>query len=186
MNFDSYNYKVREHVDKINSGLARKDKSAVKLTEDLIITAFSNQDRELEGYARYKLAVCYYRLDYPEEEIREALNKAIIFLTPIDDRVLISSAYNLLGILEAINNRQNLAMDYFVTALGYCDTNDDKAILKKFTIEANISFLYFSAGEVEYAIEQTAETIKALCKIIPVSPDFRLLLFRLYCVMGIF
>ncbi len=186
MNFDSYDQNIKVLAEELDLKLANKDKHAVKLAEDLIISAFSAHDKALEGYARYKLALCYYRLDFPEEKIREALNKAIIFLTPTDNRALIASAYNMLGILESINNRQNLSMDYFITALNYCDDDNDELLLKRYNIETNISYLYYSSGEISYAIALTSDTINALTDMIFLDDPFRELLFRLYCVIGIF
>ena len=186
MNFDRYDESIRELIGNINRGLSEKDEQVVKSAENLIVTACTMHDMSLEGYARYMLALSFYRFDYPEEKIREALNKAIIFLTPADDRILIASAYNMLGILESINNRQNLSMDYFITALSYCDEDDEESFLKKFTIESNISYLYYSAGEVDYAIALASDTINALVELAFVDERFQLLLYRLYCTIGVF
>ena len=160
MEFKEYNNVVRSWVDGVMHNRGVDAEKTLKYCADIEKYAESAEDPKLLGFACYYAGETYYVLNMGEQILRN-LTRAITYLDQAEQWELVARAYNILAITFLNRGNVVMALDYYLTGLGYCrkyELAEEKNI-----INLNLGTLYMSNEQWKDAqkyFEKVASDIK--------------------------
>ena len=105
----------------------------------------------LLGYSYYYVADAYYLLSTDYRKFNTNLLKAIEYLQTCGDNEHLARCYNLLGIDALNHGNPELALDFFLSGLKYCEAIDKNSSIPGF-LKFNIGQIYYDNGEIKQAL----------------------------------
>ena len=119
MEFKEYSKAVMAWVDGVMQNRGADAEKTLKYCADIEQYAKQTGDPKLLGFAYYYAGETYYVLN-EGEQLLKTITRAITYLDQAEQWDMVARAYNILAI--AFLNRGNtpIALDYYLTGLGYC------------------------------------------------------------------
>ena len=136
-------------------------------------------DTNLLGYSYYYLADAYYLLSTDYRKFNTNLLRAIEYLQICGDAEHLARCYNLLGIDALNHGNPELALDFFLSGLKYCEDIDKNSSIPGF-LQFNIGQIYYDNGEVKQALAHIRSAYKGIRRNKKESLYYRNLLYC-YC-----
>ncbi|WP_022764471.1 GGDEF domain-containing protein [Butyrivibrio sp. XPD2006] len=136
-------------------------------------------DTNLLGYSYYYLADAYYLISTDYRKFNTNLLKAIEYLQSCGDNEHLARCYNLLGIDALNHGNPELALDFFLSGLGYCENIDKNSSIPGF-LKFNIGQIYYDNGEIKQSLGYIRSAYRDIRKNKKESLYFRNLLYC-YC-----
>ena len=169
--------------DWIRSALGNRGIDAEKTLyycKNLYEYARKTKDETLLGFSAYYMGEAYYILNNVDK-LFESLSVALAYLDRSGQWELLSRSYNLLAITSANRGNAPLAMDYYLSALSYCEKYhmQDVGII----VNMNIGALYNRLGEYSQAQQYYEIGYQTLCKT-KMSPEYFSYLLTYYIGIG--
>ncbi len=178
MRIQDYGQDVVALNDEMLGERAKMSGAFISACNKLLKRAKEIDDINLLGYSYYYLADAYYLLSTDYRKFNTNLLKAIEYLQQCGDNEHLARCYNLLGIDALNHGNPELALDFFLTGLKYCEPME-KSSIPGF-IQFNIGQLYFDNGEVKQALAHIRSAYKNIRKNKEDSLYYRNLLYC-YC-----
>ena len=125
MNVRKYDNHVQHLIEEMFEKRGKYDPSVVRTAEKLLKEARKLQDDALIGFTCYYLAEASYTFSFDHDKFKSTLVKAMEHLQLASEFSLLGKCYNLLGIDALLHGTMSLGMDYLMTALRYCNSNDE-------------------------------------------------------------
>ncbi|MBQ7613750.1 MAG: diguanylate cyclase [Butyrivibrio sp.] len=135
----------------------------ISVCNKLVKKAKEIDDPGILGYSYYYLADAYYLLSTDYKKFNTNLLKAIEFLQACGDMEHLARCYNLLGIDALNHGNPELALDFFLKALKYCDDIDENSPIPGM-IKFNIGQIYFDNMDVKQALAYIRAAYKGIRK----------------------
>ncbi len=135
----------------------------ISVCNKLVKRAKEIDDPGILGYSYYYLADAYYLLSTDYKKFNTNLLKAIEFLQACGDMEHLARCYNLLGIDALNHGNPELALDFFLKALKYCDDIDENSPIPGM-IKFNIGQIYFDNMDVKQALAYIRAAYKGIRK----------------------
>ncbi len=133
----------------------------------------------LLGYSYYYVADAYYLLSTDYRKFNTNLLKAIEYLQTCGDNEHLARCYNLLGIDALNHGNPELALDFFLSGLKYCEVIDKNSSIPGF-LKFNIGQIYYDNGEIKQALGYIRSAYRDIRKNKKESLYYRNLLYC-YC-----
>ena len=168
MEFKEYSKAVMAWVDGVMQNRGADAEKTLKYCADIEQYAKQTGDPKLLGFAYYYAGETYYVLN-EGEQLLKTITRAITYLDQAEQWDMVARAYNILAI--AFLNRGNtpIALDYYLTGLGYCKkyklANEENVII------LNLGTLYLGNeqwNEAQRYFEKVSSDIKAY----PETPNY--------------
>ena len=168
MEFKEYSKAVMAWVDGVMQNRGVDAEKTLKYCADIEQYAKQTGDPKLLGFAYYYAGETYYVLN-EGEQLLKTITRAITYLDEAEQWDMVARAYNILAI--AFLNRGNtpIALDYYLTGLGYCkkyQLADEENV-----INLNLGNLYLGNeqwNEAQRYFEKVSSDIKAY----PKTPNY--------------
>ncbi len=136
-------------------------------------------DTALLGYAHYYTSDAYYMITTEYRKFNTNLIKAIELLQAVGDCEHLARCYNLLGIDALNHGNRELALDFYLNALKYCENIDYNSGIPGL-VEFNIGQIYFLNGDSKQALGHVKSAYKDIRRNKKDSLYYRNLLYC-YC-----
>lgn len=168
MEFKEYSKAVMAWVDGVMQNRGADAEKTLKYCADIEQYAKQTGDPKLLGFAYYYAGETYYVLN-EGEQLLKTITRAITYLDQAEQWDMVARAYNILAI--AFLNRGNtpIALDYYLTGLGYCKKY--KLANEENVINLNLGTLYLGNeqwNEAQRYFEKVSSDIKAY----PETPNY--------------
>ena len=168
MEFKEYSKAVMAWVDGVMQNRGADAEKTLKYCADIEQYAKQTGDPKLLGFAYYYAGEAYYVLN-EGEQLLKTITRAITYLDQAEQWDMVARAYNILAI--AFLNRGNtpIALDYYLTGLGYCKKY--KLANEENVINLNLGTLYLGNeqwNEAQRYFEKVSSDIKAY----PETPNY--------------
>ncbi len=158
---------------------AKMSEGLITASNRLLKRAREIGDDNLLGYSFYYLADAYYLFSTDNRKFNTYLLKAIEYLQNCGDLEHLARCYNLLGIDALGHGNSELALDFFLTALRYCEDIDKNSSIPGM-IQFNIGQIYFENGDVKQTLTHIRAAYKGIRRNKKDSLYYRNLLYC-YC-----
>ncbi len=172
-----------EEVGKLNSDMlaerARMSDGFFSCSNKLLKKAKEIGDTNLLGYSYYYVADAYYLLSTDYKKFNTNLLKAIELLQDCGDMEHLARCYNLLGIDALKHGNPELALDFYLNALKYCDDIQNTSSIPGFVM-FNIGQIYLDNNDIKPALSYVKQAYKGIRKNRTDSLYYRNLLYC-YC-----
>ena len=179
MKIEEYGRDIVELNNKMLTERAQMSSNLISTCNQLVKKAKEANDIRLIGYAYYFLADAYYLISTDYKKFNSNLLKAIEFLQTCGDLEHLARCYNLLGIDALSHGNPELALDFYLTGLKYCEELPDQASIAGF-LQFNIGQIYFENGDIKSALSHIRAAYKGISRNKKDSLYFRNLLYC-YC-----
>ena len=179
MNIEEYGRDIVLLNQKMLGERAQMSPNLIGTCNQLVKKAKETGDTRILGYAYYFLADAYYLISTDNRKFNSNLLKAIEYLQTCGDLEYLSRCYNLLGIDALSHGNPELALDFYLTGLKYCEDLPDNVSIAGF-IQFNIGQIYFDSGDVKSALSYIRAAYKGIRRNKKDSLYFRNLLYC-YC-----
>lgn len=168
MEFKEYSKAVMAWVDGVMQNRGVDAEKTLEYCADIEQYAKQTGEPKLLGFAYYYAGETYYVLN-EGEQILKTITRAITYLDQAEQWDMVARAYNILAI--AFLNRGNtpIALDYYLTGLGYCKKY--KLANEENVINLNLGTLYLGNeqwNEAQRYFEKVSSDIKAY----PKTPNY--------------
>lgn len=168
MEFKEYSKAVMAWVDGVMQNRGVDAEKTLKYCADIEQYAKQTGEPKLLGFAYYYAGETYYVLN-EGEQLLKTITRAITYLDQAEQWDMVARAYNILAI--AFLNRGNtpIALDYYLTGLGYCKKY--KLANEENVINLNLGTLYLGNeqwNEAQRYFEKVFSDIKAY----PETPNY--------------
>lgn len=168
MEFKEYSKAVMAWVDGVMQNRGVDAEKTLKYCADIEQYAKQTGEPKLLGFAYYYAGETYYVLN-EGEQLLKTITRAITYLDQAEQWDMVARAYNILAI--AFLNRGNtpIALDYYLTGLGYCKKY--KLANEENVINLNLGTLYLGNeqwNEAQRYFEKVSSDIKAY----PETPNY--------------
>ncbi|MCH4192430.1 MAG: GGDEF domain-containing protein [Butyrivibrio sp.] len=157
MNVRKYDNHVQRLIEELFAKRGKYDPSIVKTADHLLKEAKKIQDDALLGFTYYYLAEAYYTFSLDHDKFKSVLVKAMEHLQLASEFSLLGKCYNLLGIDALLHGTMSLGMDYLMTALRYCNSNDESNL--RGVVNSNIGHIYADLGDYTEALHYLKDAI---------------------------
>ncbi len=179
MNIEDYGREITELNSRMLTERAQLSPNLIGTCNQLLRKAKDNGDTQLLGYAYYYLADAYYLISTDNKKFNLNLLKAIELLQTCGDLEHLARCYNLLGIDALSHGNPELALDFYLTGLKYCEELPVKSSIAGF-LQFNIGQIYFDNGDIKSALAHIRAAYKGIRRNKKDSLYFRNLLYC-YC-----
>ncbi len=152
MRIEAYDKEVQALNKELLEKRANMSEELFAICNKLVKKAKEVGDVNLLGYAYYYLADSYYLLSTEYKKFNTNLLKAIEYLQSCGDNEHLARCYNLLGIDALNHGNSEIALDFYLTGLKYCDGLGSGVSIPGF-IEFNIGQIYFDHGDTKQALQ---------------------------------
>lgn len=150
MNIKDYNTEIQTLNNELMLARSTMSGSYIGICNRLVRAAKRLDDNNLLGYAYYYMADAYYLLSTDYRKFSQNLLKAIEYLQMEGDYEHLARCYNLLGI-DALNHGNNeMALDFFMRGIRFCEDLPESSIPG--FMEFNIAHIYHSCGDMKAAL----------------------------------
>lgn len=144
MDFGEYNEAVTVWVNEVLRNRGVNAELTLKYCRDIEQYAEKTGDIKLMGFAYYYSGETYYLLNDGRGLFR-CITKAITYLDQAEQWDMVARAYNIMAITSQSRGNAPIAMDYYLTGLGYCRKYELHA--EKNMINLNLGTLYLINGQ---------------------------------------
>lgn len=144
MDFNEYNEVICAWIREVFHNRGINAELTLKCCLDIEQYALKNNDAKLLGFAYYYSGETYYVLNDGENMFRY-VTRAISYLDQSEQWELVAKAYNIMAITSVNRGNAPIAMDYYLTGLGYC--RKYKLYQEENIINLNLGNLYLSIGQ---------------------------------------
>ncbi|MBE5826845.1 MAG: GGDEF domain-containing protein [Butyrivibrio sp.] len=179
MNIEDYGRDIVELNSRMLTERAQLSPNLIGTCNQLLRKAKDSGDIRLLGYAYYYLADAYYLISTDNKKFNLNLLKAIELLQTCGDLEHLARCYNLLGIDALSHGNPELALDFYLTGLKYCEEMPTKSSIAGF-LQFNIGQIYFDTGDIKSALAHIRAAYKGIRRNKKDSLYFRNLLYC-YC-----
>ncbi len=162
MNITKYNTEIQKLNEEVMTTRTNMSNSYISACNRLVRKAKEVDDIALLGYSYYYLADAYYLLSTDYRKFNTNLLKAIEYLQGSGENEYLARCYNLLGIDSLNHGSPELALDYFLTGLKYCDGLESSSVPG--FIDFNIGQIYYDSGNVKQAMKYIRSAYKNIRK----------------------
>ena len=150
MDFSGYEKEIQDISLRIEKQYTLFDEGIFHNLGYLLGMAEKLDDEALKGYVYYQLADAYYSFHFDVEQMQKYLSEAIKSQQEVQDFALLTRSHNLLGITEFLRGNFALALDYYMTALQYCEQIEGENYGLSGIVKSNIARLYFSLNDYDH------------------------------------
>ena len=157
MNVRKYDNHVQHLIDELFEKRGKYDPTIVRTAEKLLREARKLQDDALIGFTCYYLAEASYTFSLDHDKFKSTVVKAMEHLQLASEFSLLGKCYNLLGIDALLHGTVSLGMDYLMTALRYCNSNDESNL--RGVVNSNIGHIYADLGDYTEALRYLKDAI---------------------------
>ena len=179
MNIKDYNNEIQTLNSELMLARSTMSGSYIGICNRLVRAAKRLDDNNLLGYAYYYMADAYYLLSTDYRKFSQNLLKAIEYLQMESDYEHLARCYNLLGI-DALNHGNNeMALDFFMRGIRYCEDLPESSIPG--FMEFNIGHIYHCCGDTKAALTYVRSAYKHIRRNRKDSLYYRNILYR-YCL----
>ena len=133
MNIEDYGREITELNSRMLTERAQLSPNLIGTCNQLLRKARDIGDTQLLGYAYYYLADAYYLISTDNKKFNLNLLKAIELLQTCGDLEHLARCYNLLGIDALSHGNPELALDFYLTGLKYCEELPGKSSIAFFS-----------------------------------------------------
>ena len=179
MRIEDYGIDVAELNNEMLSERARMSDGFFTSSTRLLKKAREIGDTNLLGYSYYYVADAYYLLSTDYRKFNTNLLKAIELLQECGDMEHLARCYNLLGIDALKHGNPELALDFYLNALKYCDEIQNTSSIPGF-IMFNIGQIYLDNNDIKQALSYVKQAYKGIRRNRSDSLYYRNLLYC-YC-----
>lgn len=158
MNIEKYDYEVQTLNNELLTNRGSMSNSYINACNRFLRKAKSVDDPSLLGYAYYHLADAYYLVSTDYRKFNTNLLKAIEYLQYSGDKEYLARCYNLLGIDSLNHGSPDLALDYFLTGIKFCDGLENSGVPG--FLEFNIGQIYYESGNIKQALKSIQSAYK--------------------------
>ena len=157
MNVRKYDNHVQHLIEEMFEKRGKYDPSVVRTAEKLLKEARKLQDDALIGFTCYYLAEASYTFSLDHDKFKSTVVRAMEHLQLASEFSLLGKCYNLLGIDALLRGTMSLGMDYLMTALRYCNSNDETNL--RGVVNSNIGHIYADLGDYTEALHYLKDAI---------------------------
>ena len=158
MNIKDYNNEIQTLNSELMLARSTMSGSYIGICNRLVRAAKRLDDNNLLGYAYYYMADAYYLLSTDYRKFSQNLLKAIEYLQMEGDYEHLARCYNLLGI-DALNHGNNeMALDFFMRGIRFCEDFPESSIPG--FMEFNIGHIYYCCGDMKAALTYVRSAYK--------------------------
>jgi diguanylate cyclase (GGDEF)-like protein len=161
MNIEQYGNDVALLGEAMLAERAKMSDALIASCNRLLKRAKEIGDDNLQGYSFYYLSEAYYLLSTDYRKFNTYLLKAIEYLQNCGDCEYLARCYNLLGIDALSHGKSDIALDFFLTGLRYCEEIDKNSNIPGL-IKFNIGQIYFENGDVKQALSHIRSAYKGI------------------------
>ena len=179
MRIEDYGVDVVQLNDDMLRERARMSDGFFASSNRLLRKAREIGDTNLLGYSYYYVADAYYLLSTDYKKFNTNLLKAIELLQDCGDMEHLARCYNLLGIDASKHGNPELALDFYLNALKYCDDIEQTSSIPGFVM-FNIGQIYLDNNDIKPALQYVKQAYKGIRKNRTDSLYYRNLLYC-YC-----
>lgn len=158
MNIKDYNNEIQTLNSELMLARSSMSGSYIGICNRLVRAAKRLDDNNLVGYAYYYLADAYYLLSTDYRKFNQNLLKAIEYLQAEGDKEHLARCYNLLGIDSLNHGNSEMALDFFMRGIKYCEDLPDSAIPG--FMEFNIGHIYYTCDDMKSALSYVRSAYK--------------------------
>lgn len=144
MEFGEYNEAVNVWISEVLHNRGVNAELTLKYCRDIEEYAEKIDDAKLMGFAYYYSGETYYLLNDGRGLFR-CITRAITYLDQAGQWDMVARAYNILAITSQSRGNAPIAMDYYLTGLGYCRKHQLYA--EENIINLNLGTLYLVNGQ---------------------------------------
>lgn len=180
MGFDEYGAQVHTWLEGVYANRGVNRENTLEYCNKILEYAQTDGDEKLLGFAYYYKGETYYLMN-DVDKLFSNISSSLTYLENSNQYELAARAYNLLAITSVNRGNAPFAMDYYLSALAYCENYhlDDVAIM----IDINIGTLYNQFGEYKKAQDYFERAYQMLLSH-PKRPDYNMLLMSIYTGIG--
>lgn len=180
MDFGKYNMDVQKWIRNTLENRGIDTEKTLQYCKALYEYAKMVNDESLIGFSSYYMGEAYY-ITNNVDKLFESISSGLTYLDRTKQWELLARSYNLLGITSVNRGNAPFAMDYYLSALSYCNRYNipDVGIM----INMNIGSLYNllgEYGEARHYYECGYQILKKLGEI----PNYCIYLLSYYIGMG--
>ncbi|MBR1669666.1 MAG: GGDEF domain-containing protein [Butyrivibrio sp.] len=179
MRIEDYGQEIAELNKEMLSERARMSAGFITACNKLLKKARQVGDDWLMGYSYYYVADAYYLISTDYRKFNTNLLRAMELLQSCNDREYLARCYNLLGIDAMSHGNNELALDFYLNALKYCEELDAKSNVPGI-IKYNIGQIYFASGDIKQTLQYVRTAYKGIRRNKTDSLYYRNLLYC-YC-----
>ena len=162
MNIRDYDQEIQTLNSEMMLARSSMSSSYIGICNRFVREAKRLDDNNLVGYAYYYLADAYYLLSTDYRKFNMNLLKAIEYLQMEGDAEHLARCYNLLGIDSLNHGNYELAIDFFLKGIKYCEDLPDSGVPGFMFF--NIGHVYYRFGDVKTALSYIRSAYKHIRK----------------------
>lgn len=144
MDFDEYNEAVKAWINEVLRNRGVNAELMLKYCADIEQYGEKMNDAKLLGFAFYYSGETYYVLNNVDDFFC-CITKAVPYLDQSKQWTMVARAYNMMAITSLNRGNSPIAMDYYLTGLGYCKKYQLRE--EENIIRLNLGNLYLSNGQ---------------------------------------
>lgn len=144
MDFDEYNEAVKAWINEVLRNRGVNAELMLKYCADIGQYGEKTNDAKLLGFAFYYSGETYYVLNNVDDFFC-CITKAVPYLDQSKQWTMVARAYNMMAITSLNRGNSPIAMDYYLTGLGYCKKYQLRE--EENIIRLNLGNLYLSNGQ---------------------------------------
>lgn len=150
MDKTKYDAMVQEWMTVIEENCEEDTELTLRYCKDVINYGSDNGDDGLVAYGYYYSGVVYY-VKNDGNRFYDAMTSALSYLSRVEDWELMARCYNFLGISSVSRGNVAIALDYYLSAIGYCRMASADALASM--VQINIGVLNIICGRYQDALE---------------------------------
>lgn len=158
MNIKDYNNEIQTLNNELMLARSTMSGSYIGICNRLVRAAKRLDDNNLVGYAYYYMADAYYLLSTDYRKFNQNLLKAIEYLQAEGDKEHLARCYNLLGIDSLNHGNSEMALDFFMRGIKYCEDLPNSGIPG--FMEFNIGHIYYTSDDMKSALSYVRSAYK--------------------------
>ncbi|WP_029232386.1 tetratricopeptide repeat-containing diguanylate cyclase [Butyrivibrio sp. VCB2006] len=158
MNINEYSSEIQTLNNEMMVARSSMSDNYISICNKLIKAAKAINDSKLLGYGYYYLADAYYLLSTDYRKFNLNLLKAIEYLQEVGDMEHLARCYNLLGIDSMNRGNYELAVDFFMRGISYCENLENSGIPGFMMF--NMGHVYYRFGDIKMALSNIRTAYK--------------------------
>lgn len=180
MDFEEYGNQVKEWVTGVKKSRAMDAELTLQLCKKIREHGEKTDDEKLLGFAYYYSGETYYLLN-DVDNLFKNISRSMTYLENTKQNELLARAYNLLAITSMNRGNAPFAMDYYLSALSFCNKYNLNEVAVMINI--NIGTLYNNFGEHKQA-QLYFEVANQILNKVKEIPEYYVYLLSIYIGLG--
>ncbi len=166
-----FDRKIKALIDDIKEKRLSGDPGLAKRYDQLLKTAGEQKNAEAMGIAYYLMAAHDYDRHGRAGQYENYIGRAIAYSQEAKDYVMLTHAYNFLGMDVSFHGHPELAYDYYRTAAGYAAELPDRPDLQAL-VAYNIGLVFMHMSDYDEAIRLFSEVVEKIETDAPSGPYY--------------